>query len=77
MIKIVSYNGYIDDTSYISFTIEGGDSSYYFGDQIWCDETELEIYDGVEEDVLGEFLENVERQSHKVLKGYLRRMGVI
>lgn len=45
--KIISYDGYLENSLYIHFTIEGGSSSLSIGDVVWCSETELEIDDGI------------------------------
>lgn len=76
-IEFVSANGYIDGSSYVSFTIKNGDSGLCFGDQIWLNETECEIYEGVDEDALMDFLESFSPKSKKAMQGALRRIGVI
>ena len=51
LIRATGMNG-----SYATFDIEGGDSMYNLGDQIWFnpDGTKLEVYEGLDEDDLKE-----------------------
>ena len=71
--------GYVADSSYIAFEIEGGDNSYSIGDQAWIshDGNRLEISDMVEQEVLDEVIQMFENQSRRAFKGALRRIGVI
>lgn len=77
MIKFISAHGYSGGSCYVQFSIAGGDSSYCIGDQIWCDEHNLEIADFIEKEALEEFFENCASKSVKAFKGALRRAGVI
>lgn len=75
MIKFISANGRIG--SYFTFTIENGDNIHSIGDQVWMNNTELEISEFIDEDVLEELLANFEHKSKMALKGALRRVGVV
>jgi len=77
MIKFISANGEVGDGSYYSFTIENGGSCGCIGDQTWMNETEMEISDMIDGDVLEELLGYFDGNSRKALKGALRRVGVI
>jgi hypothetical protein len=76
--KFVKLNGYKEDSSYISITIENGENSNSIGDQVWIskDGTELEILDYVESDVLIETMNMFEGNSKRAFKGALLRMGI-
>ena len=78
MIKFISANGLVEDCcDYYSFTIENGNSTYCIGDQVWMNETEMEISDMLDEEVLEELLTYFEHKSGKALKGALRRVGIV
>ena len=73
-----SLNGYVDDTSYISLKVEGGDNSNSIGDQVWIskDGTEMEVSEDAGKDVLQEAMDLFEGNSRRAFKGAMMRMGV-
>lgn len=77
MLKLIELNGRIEETSYHSFAIQGGDPYYSQGDQVWMNNDEMEISVFVDEEVLLETLREFDSNSAKTIKGYLRRVGVI
>jgi hypothetical protein len=76
--KFIKLNGYGEESSYISITIENGKKSYSIGDQVWISEdgTEMEVLDYAESDVLIETMNMFEGNSKRAFKGALLRMGI-
>lgn len=75
-IKFISCDGYVKNTTYIHFTIEGGKSIDCIGDQVWIsqDGKELEITDMADIDVINETSALFE--TPKAFKGALHRIGM-
>ena len=72
-------NGWVNDSSFISINIEGGDNQDSIGDQVWIskDGTEMEIYSDADKDVLQDAINLFSSPTHKIaFKGALMRMGV-
>lgn len=75
MIKFISINDRIG--SYFTFTIQNGDNKYSIGDQVWMNNTEMEVSESIDEETFEELLTNFEPKSKLALKGALRRVGVV
>jgi len=72
-------NGWVEDSSFISISIEGGDNQDSIGDQVWIskDGTEMEICSDADKDVLQDAINLFSSPIHKIaFKGALMRMGV-
>lgn len=76
--EFVSLNGYVEDSSFISLTIKGGDNNDSIGDQIWIskDGTQMEVYESADKDVLQEAENLFSGNGRTAFRGALRRMGV-
>lgn len=76
--KFISLEGWVEDSSFISIKIEGGENHNSIGDQVWIsnDGTEMEVYESADKDVLEEAMDLFEGNSRRAFKGALMRMGV-
>lgn len=76
--KFKALNGYLENSSYISISIDGGAWKNSIGDQVWIskDGKEMEVSDLADKDVLVDTMSLFEGGSRKAFKGAMMRMGV-
>lgn len=76
--KFKKLNGWVEDSSFISIEIEGGNKHDSIGDQVWVSNcgTQLEVHEDADKDVLEEIMSAFDAGSRRAFKGALMRMDI-